>query len=334
MYTSDTARSFTVESVDSRISQKKISQKIFFYSLVFVTALPVIWLGFGLALFRQNDASAQAALLPLIAISGIGHVGATAFFYFDRDFFKLIGQNKQRFFLWPAMLAIGCLAVFATNTAAWTLLVAAFFSWQLYHFQRQNYGLIAFAARSAGLGKLPDELTWMLNFGVAGAVCNLLRRIELKGALAPAIAYDLSVVLFLASTVLLLKVLLTTPRLRADLPVVIFTVLGWMFYLPTLVSTNDLVGYWSYAIAHGAQYIIFMIVVSGNRKHGTRALSLFLLLFAAMLVAFDHLNRSGAGMAAYTGLVMGHFLIDAKIWRLREPIQGSLIKQRFAFIFS
>jgi hypothetical protein len=331
MSTAGTALSFTVES---GISQKKISQKIFFYSLVLVTALPVIWLGFGLALFRQNDASAQAALLPLIAISGIGHVGATAFFYFDRDFFKLIGENKQRFFLWPAMLAIGCLAVFATNAAAWTLCVTGFLAWQLYHFQRQNYGLIAFAARSAGLSKLPRELNWMLNFGVAGAACNLLRRIELKGAFASAIAYDLSVALFVASTVLLLKVLLTTPRLRADLPILIFTVLGWMFYLPTLVSTTDLVGYWSYAIAHGAQYIIFMIVVSGNRKHGTKALSLFLLLFAAMLLAFDHLNRSGAGMAAYTGLVMGHFLIDAKIWRLREPIQGSLIKQRFAFIFS
>jgi hypothetical protein len=331
MFTADTALSLTVESA---ISQKKISQKIFFYSLVLVTALPVIWLGFGLALFRQNDAATQAALLPLIAISGIGHVGATAFFYFDRDFFKLIGENKQRFFLWPAMLALGCLAVFYSNAAAWTLLVTGFFAWQLYHFQRQNYGLIAFAAKSAGLAKLPVELTWMLNFGVAGAICNLLRRIDLKGAFASATAYDLSVVLFLASTVLLLKVLLTMPRLRADLPVVIFTVLGWMFYLPTLVSTTDLVGYWSYAIAHGAQYIIFMIVVSGNRKHGATALSLFLLLFAAMLLAFDHLNRSGAGMAAYTGLVMGHFLIDAKIWRLREPIQGSLIKQRFAFIFS
>lgn len=331
MSTAGTALSFTVES---GISQRKISQKIFFYSLVLVTALPVMWLGFGLALFRQNDASTQAALLPLIAISGIGHVGATAFFYFDRDFFKLIGENKQRFFLWPAMLALGCLAVFATNVAAWTLLVTGFFAWQLYHFQRQNYGLIAFAARSAGLSRLPRELNWMLNFGVAGAICNLLRRIDLKGGFASAIVYDLSVALFLASTVLLLKVLLTTPRMRADLPVVIFTLLGWMFYLPTLVSTTDLVGYWSYAIAHGAQYIIFMIVVSGNRKHGTTVLSLFLVLFAAMLLAFDHLNRSGAGMAAYTGLVMGHFLIDAKIWRLREPLQGSLIKERFAFIFS
>jgi len=329
MYTSDTAHSFTVESVDSRISEK-----IFFYSLVLVTALPVMWLGFGLVLFRQNHTDIPAALLPVTAISGIGHVGATAYFYFDREFFRLIGENKQRFFLWPALLAIGCLAIFSINAAAWTLVVTGFFAWQLYHFQRQNYGLIAFAARSAGLSRLPRELNWMLNFGVAGAVCNLLRRIELKGAFASAIAYDLSVALFFASTALLVIVLLTTPRLRADLPSLIFTVLGWTFFLPTLVSTSDLVGYWSYAIAHGAQYIIFMIVVSGNRKHGITVLSLFLLLFAAMLLAFDHLNRSGAGMAAYTGLVMGHFLIDAKIWRLREPIQGSLIKQRFAFIFS
>jgi len=291
-------------------------------------------LGFGVELFRQNPEDIHAALLPLIAISGIGHVGATAFFYFDREFFRLIGENKQRFFLWPALAAIGCVAVFSTNAAAWTLLVIGFFAWQLYHFQRQNYGLIAFAARSAGLSRLPGELNWMLNFGVAGAICNLLRRIELKGAFASAAAYDLSVVLFLASTVLLLKVLLTTPRLRADLPTMIFTVLGWTFFLPTLVSTNELVGYWSYTIAHGAQYLIFMIVVSGNRKNGIRVLSLFLFLFAAMLLAFGYLTRSGAGTAAYTGLVMGHFLIDAKIWRLREPIQRKVIQQRFAFIFS
>jgi drug/metabolite transporter superfamily protein YnfA len=106
-----------------------------------------------------------------------------------------------------------------------------------------------------------------------------------------------------------------------------------MFFLPTLVSTNELVGFWSYAIAHGAQYLIFMVVLSGNRKRGTVGLSVFALVFAAMLVAFEHLNRSGAGLAAYTGIVMSHFLIDAKIWRLREPLQRNLIHQRFAFLF-
>src|ERR1700685_3891887 len=114
MFTTGTARSFIVESADSRVSEK-----IFFYSLALVTALPVIWLGFGLALFRRNQADISAVLLLVIAISGGGHVGATAFFYFDREFFTLIGKNKQRFFLWPAMLAIGCLAVFLVNAAAW-----------------------------------------------------------------------------------------------------------------------------------------------------------------------------------------------------------------------
>ena len=250
--------------------------------------------------------------------------------------------------------------VFYTSAAAWTALLTGFLAWQLYHYQRQNYGLIAFAAQTAGFGRLPALLNWMLNFGVAGAVCNLIARSDVKGSFASAISYDFSIALFVVSTVLLFKVLLTTPRLRADPPALIFTVLGWMFFLPTLVSTNELVGFWSYAIAHGAQYLIFMVVLSGNRKHGivglsvfvlvlglsvfvlvlglsvfvlVLGLSVFVLVFAAMLVAFEHLNRSGAGLAAYTGIVMSHFLIDAKIWRLREPLQRSLIHQRFAFLF-
>ncbi|MGH7925478.1 MAG: hypothetical protein ACREQH_12900, partial [Candidatus Binatus sp.] len=86
-----------------------------------------------------------ATLLPIIAITGVGHVGATAYFYLDRDFFELIRQNRGRFLLGPILAAGGCLIVFLTSSAAWTLLVAGFLAWQLYHYQRQNYGLIAFA---------------------------------------------------------------------------------------------------------------------------------------------------------------------------------------------
>jgi len=315
-------------------SQSRLLSPIFFWSLALATLIPVIWLGFGVEFLHQNESEIMAALMPIIAITGIGHVGATAYFYTDNDFFELIRQNKRRFFILPILAAGGCLAVFLTSALAWTLLLTGFLAWQLYHYQRQNYGLIAFAAQNAGLGRLPAELNRMLNFGVAGAVCNLIRRNDLKGAFASAAAYDLGVALFVVSTVLLIKLLVTTPQLRAALPVVIFTVSGWAFFLPSLVSTNELVGFWSYAIAHGAQYCIFMIVVSGNCKRGIVGLSIFVLIFAAMLVTFEHLNGSGAGLAAYTGIVMSHFLIDAKIWRLREPLQHHLIQERFNFIFS
>jgi hypothetical protein len=47
------------------------------------------------------------------------------------------------------------------------------------HYQRQNCGLIAFAAQGARLHPLPGELNQMLNLGVAVAVCNMIRRTDL-----------------------------------------------------------------------------------------------------------------------------------------------------------
>ena len=55
---------------------------------------------------------------------------------------------------------------------------------------------------------------------------------------------------------------LIDPRLRRDARVLCFTLLGWAFFLPTLVSSDHLVSFWAGAIAHGAQYLIFLAVLS------------------------------------------------------------------------
>ena len=299
--------------------------------MVVATAVPLIWLGFGVDLFHQDLTRATRVLLPFIAITGVGHVGATAFFYIDEDFFPLIRQNRARFFLSPLLASTGCLAVYLVSSAAWTLVVAGFLAWQLYHYQRQNYGLIAFAGRSVGCA-LPAELNRMLNLGVATAVCNMLRRIDLATGIASLALLYFSILLFVASTVILIRLLRSAPALRSP-SVFIFTILSWAFFVPTLLSTGELVGFWSYAMAHGAQYVIFMIVVAGRCRHGLVGLAALVLVFAAMYVGFGHLNGSTSGSAFYTGLVMSHFLIDAKIWRLREPLQRDIMRERFAFIF-
>ncbi len=38
--------------------------------------------------------------------------------------------------------------------------------------------------------------------------------------------------------------------------------------------------------------------------------------------------------ATYLGLVITHFLLDAKIWRLREPVQRAVIRKRLSFAFA
>lgn len=42
------------------------------------------------------------------------------------------------------------------------------------------------------------------------------------------------------------------------------------------------------------------------------------------------------GTALYgllVGLVMTHFVIDAGVWRLREPFQRAYMRRKFAFVF-
>jgi hypothetical protein len=60
----------------------------------------------------------MTTLMPVIALTGVGHVGATAFFYADRDFFEIIRQNRGRFFVLPILAAGGCFALYSTSAAA------------------------------------------------------------------------------------------------------------------------------------------------------------------------------------------------------------------------
>ena len=73
------------------------TQSIFFVALGMATAVPLLGLGFGIELFHRDTTNMLTALLPIIAATGVGHVAATAFFYADPDFGKLIREDRQRF---------------------------------------------------------------------------------------------------------------------------------------------------------------------------------------------------------------------------------------------
>jgi hypothetical protein len=305
----------------------------FFRALALVTALPLLCLGFGMKLFPGFASFAAPALAPIIFATGTEHVGATAFFYCDVDLKPVLEGNLSAFLLWPVLVIVACLVSFCAGVRVWTLVLAGFLAWQLYHYQRQNYGLIAFAARAADVVKLPAELPWMLNLGVAGAIAGLLRPWS--------IAFEVSVLLFVASSVLLVKVLAAMASEKKSGFVVLFTLLSWAFFVPVLLwpgqeavrngglSTLSLGGFWSYAIAHGAQYFIFMGVLAGNTKQSGKNL---LKLSLVTTVAAYCLQLFARGGPIQVGLTTAHFIIDRKAWRLREPLQRKIVGRRFAFI--
>jgi hypothetical protein len=59
--------------------------------------------------------------------------------------------------------------------------------------------------------------------------------------------------------------------------------------------------------------------------------------FAAIAVALGLAVHGAPGIVwaqAYTGVVVWHFLADARLWRLRDPEVRAIVRRRFDFLFS
>jgi len=99
----------------------------------------------------------------------------------------------------------------------------------------------------------------MLDLGVAAAIARTVS--------VSTLTFQISAVLFFISSVMMLK------TLRA---------IDWRKNL----------GFWSYAIAHGAQYLIFMFVISANQKRSIVGALLFLLALTAAMSELPALSRT------------------------------------------
>jgi hypothetical protein len=114
-------------------------------------------------------------------------------------------------------------------------------------------------------------------------------------------------------------------------PVALATLVGAaVFFLPALMPGGAGAVFWSYGIAHGAQYLIFMLVLAWQAPD--RAIALARLSAGVMVGGVFFLQMvAQLSETAQLGLVFGHFLVDAKVWKLRGA-QQSPIPTRFAFL--
>jgi hypothetical protein len=133
-----------------------------------------------------------------------------------------------------------------------------------------------------------------------------------------------------------------------------FTLL--LFFLPLFVSSGIDGAFYSYAMAHGIQYIILMAALSmhlgatdGRRgvSSGMVALATFMVLFglvgarAADLKTIEWVNSNlivagtidfAAGIAV--GVTIAHFVVDAGAWRLSRPSARAYMTKRFGFLLA
>lgn len=306
--------------VDARVGQR------FIWGLVAASLVPFV------AGPLVGALGSEPAVWALATVAlGAPHVGTSAAFYFDGELRWLRDADRARFYLWPLVAVLVGLAVALTATPTMRVYaVAGFLGWQLHHFTRQNLGCFAFLCRARGMAGPTEEERRLLDLTTVAGVCAIpsaLIEQSIPGEDALMLAGGL--VMVVTATRAWHAARLSGDPLRAA--ALAFVV---AFYLPLYVFDGGaaLLGY---ALAHGAQYLLMVGHLPGHRVDGRRMTLAVVGGFAMVgLPLYWAMGHTGQPIVfgLFYGVTATHFIIDAGIWKMRDPEQRAYMRRRFAFL--
>ena len=117
--------------------------------------------------------------------------------------------------------------------------------------------------------------------------------------------------------------------------------LALLFPLPIFVFGSPYAAVAGMTMAHGLQYLLLLgLVAAGGkpreRMGGVAALCALAVLGGAVLNLLSHLHGDGLPLrmlfGVYLGLLTAHFVLDAGLWRLREPFVRGFLSERIGYL--
>ena len=309
----------------------------------------------AVALAPPASASPARGLGWVLFVASSGHVAATGWFYGSREVRAHAARHPWRYARVPLLLVLGGAAVAAVlPPRAMTWLLLPYFAWQFFHFQKQNLGLASLAAATCGAPSLTRaERRAVVAAGCTG-IAGLLSRPALLqvavdsrlGAVFPSAGLAFGIAAAAGLTLFLRRPSAARP---AGLAVTYVTALA--FFLPVFTFTSPYAAVGGLTIAHGAQYLLLMSHVAGGGEHSSAGaaadariaralrltvLAIIVLLGGAALEVASHLHDGDWSLrllyGMYLGVVMAHFVIDAGLWRLRDPFPRQFLASRTPYL--
>ena len=319
--------------------------KTFLYLLLAATLVPFLFIPFSVQ--AGQGASSVVAIAAFLNFVGSGvHVSASAFLYTDQEMRDHFAGNKARYYYSILALVIGTGTLYYLlddRRVAYLMLI--YFVWQNYHYQRQNYGILSFIA--SGTDRLPPSFCEkaVLQSSVWFGILGLLKvyNLTVGTRLAPFTdqLYLIGEYGFCLVLAFFIAALATSKSLRRNPLRVLFLAIGGIFYFPIFLFHDPISAVSGYALGHGLQYLVFMYFVGSSKPdRDIRIISLTVIALvggAALTLLADRALWGGMGkfiFGAYLGLVVSHFVIDAGVWKLREPFQRSYMRNAFNFVFT
>ncbi|HUA28021.1 MAG TPA: hypothetical protein VMC03_03990 [Streptosporangiaceae bacterium] len=317
-----------------------------------LTATVTLTLGaFATAIALAPPASAPPVrgLTWLLFVGSSVHVASTGWLYTLPEVRGYARQRPARLMLVPAgLIMAGAATAALVSPAALTWCLLPYYGWQFFHFQKQNLGLAALAASSLRLASLRRaERRAIMAAGFAG-IAGLLARpglLQLRFGPGPGWLYPADHAVFAGAATVFGAAVVAGLAATATRPggagaykfrIVYLGSLG--FFAPVFACGSPYAAVGGMTIAHGLQYLLLLgLVAAGSPRSSGRVLRLAALGNVALagglaLSAASHLHGAGpAGrlvFGAYLGAVMAHFVIDAGLWRLRDPLPRAFLAAR------
>ena len=291
----------------------------------------------------------SAAFHLVAAINLLGatfHVAATGWFFTDPAMRAHFRSKPARYLAAPvAIVALSALAFQFLEQPVTGYLMIVYLMWQLWHYQKQNFGVLSFV--SAGTDAVPLS-TWERRTLAVAAIPGMLGFLRFfdvglpEWAPAFLLAYHLGLASYGLVAVCFGIAVAKGPHLRTNRLRLAYFVYGTLFFLPTYLFSDPASAIAGFALAHGLQYLVFMGVVSGRTRNPYASGALFLAIAVAgnfllsrgiRIHELTNAPYAGALFGAAIGVVMVHFVMDADIWRLRETFQRGYMSRKFDFIF-
>ncbi len=301
----------------------------------------------AIAMAPPASARPAAALTWLLFLGSSVHVASTGWLLTLPEVRAHTARRALRYRWVPIGLVLGAAAgaaALSPSTLTWFLL--PYFGWQFFHFQKQNLGVAALAASSQQIALLRrTERRALMVTGDAGIAGLMAHPSLLQLSIGPGIGvvFDIAALVFTGAVAAGCTALVRRPARDRTPGFTIVYVVSLLFSLPIFVFSSPYAAVGGMTVAHGLQYLFLVSLVAGTGRGAgrvSRALAFgnVALLGGALLSTASHLHGSAPVgrlvFGAYLGAVMAHFVIDAGLWRMRDPFPRRFMAQYLPFLVS
>lgn len=293
-----------------------------------------------LLLNHSRAGFAVSTLYLLQMLLGTSHQGTTMALYVDRELRPILLADPKRYFVVPVAIIVG--AAVAAETGLVPVLIALVTVktvWTIHHFARQNLGVLAFLGVARGgpsltrLERRVVDLSTLI--GICGGAATLQRHsIEVPGARG--VLPWMGLVLLMAGLTVVGRAAWTR---ELDAPRVAGLVGVLVFFAPLLVYRGNIaIAVLAYSAVHGAQHHVMMTERRCGREARDRIRMILAIIAAFVVVGLplwyvgNQVNVAPWMFGAAAGAAMAHVVVDAGVWRMREPAQRAYMSRRFDFL--